>query len=286
MAKYPYIVNTLRQRVLDGDYTVNSFPAEALLAAEFHVSHMTARRAVQTLINEGLIIRHPYGGVEINRNAESGGMPFMVAYLMPAFASEEYQRWMRALSLVASEQHVTLRMVMYTRWNDPIITDTLEQFDGVFLFPASDPVPPHVVERLKKTKRLVALDYDMSAFGVPSLCPIAAERACDLFEYLCARGYQRIDYLNTQPEDIYITDLMRQYQEWIARNACTGVLRNHPVRSYESPRVYAYQQMREILAQQRPLPGTALMCTPYDAAVGAIRALHEAGIRVGADVGV
>lgn len=285
MAKYPYIVQTLRQRILNGDYNITSFPAEAVLATEFDVSYMTARRAVQALVQEGLIHRRPYGAVEINRDANSGGLHMQIAYLMPTFPSEQFQRWMRAISTVANEQGLLVRVVQYTHWNDPILTDTIDRFDGVFLFPTTEPIPPHVAQRLKAAQRLVALDSDLSELGIPSLRLIAPERIHALLDHLRDRGYQRIDYLNTQPVDALHAEIVEQYELWLRQHQYAGQLRNCPVSPYGSGLIQAYEVMRDLLASGS-FTATALVCTPFPGALGAIRALYEAGMHVGSDVGV
>ncbi len=58
MSKYPVIKATLKSRLLSGAYRAGeSLPSEAHLADEFHVSRMTARRAMDELEREGYIYR-------------------------------------------------------------------------------------------------------------------------------------------------------------------------------------------------------------------------------------
>ena len=58
MSKYPVIKATLKSRLLSGAYRAGeSLPSESHLADEFHVSRMTARRAMDELEREGYIYR-------------------------------------------------------------------------------------------------------------------------------------------------------------------------------------------------------------------------------------
>ena len=58
VSKYPVIKATLKSRLLSGAYRAGeSLPSEAHLADEFHVSRMTARRAMDELEREGYIYR-------------------------------------------------------------------------------------------------------------------------------------------------------------------------------------------------------------------------------------
>jgi DNA-binding GntR family transcriptional regulator len=58
VSKYPVIKATLKARLLSGAYRAGeSLPSESHLADEFHVSRMTARRAMDELEREGYIYR-------------------------------------------------------------------------------------------------------------------------------------------------------------------------------------------------------------------------------------
>ena len=58
VSKYPLIKATLKSRLLTGQYREGeAMPSEAQLALEFHVSRMTARRAVDELEREGYVYR-------------------------------------------------------------------------------------------------------------------------------------------------------------------------------------------------------------------------------------
>jgi GntR family transcriptional regulator len=54
---YHQIYLILRQQILDGRYTSTPLPGELALADQFKVSRVTMRRALQDLVNEGLIAR-------------------------------------------------------------------------------------------------------------------------------------------------------------------------------------------------------------------------------------
>lgn len=63
-ARYEEIESWLRDRVLTGA-PGDALPSEAHLAAQFRVSRMTARQAVQNLAGEGLVHRHRGSGTYI-----------------------------------------------------------------------------------------------------------------------------------------------------------------------------------------------------------------------------
>lgn len=60
---YIQIHNQLRQNIEDGKWQVGTkIPAERELAAEFHVSRMTLRQAIQALVDEGILERRVGSG--------------------------------------------------------------------------------------------------------------------------------------------------------------------------------------------------------------------------------
>lgn len=60
---YIQIHNQLRQNIEDGKWQVGTkIPAERELAAEFHVSRMTLRQAIQALVDEGILERRVGAG--------------------------------------------------------------------------------------------------------------------------------------------------------------------------------------------------------------------------------
>ena len=64
-----------------------------------------------------------------------------------------------------------------------------------------------------------------------------------------------------------------------------GKLLGRPIAAYESPLAAAYAEMGRIL-DAGELTSTSLFCTTAPATIGAMRAMHDRGIRVGSDISV
>ena len=65
-AKYNEVMSVIKRRIREGDYFVDSIPGERRLAEETGVSYMTARRAVQQLLEEKVLIRQASGLLEVH----------------------------------------------------------------------------------------------------------------------------------------------------------------------------------------------------------------------------
>ncbi len=284
MPKYEQLSNLLKKRIAHGDYALKSLPAERQLALEVGVSYMTARRALQQLLEEGLLVRGPNGRPEIRRGGIAAEHPLQIAFLAPSFPSHAIDRWRLDLDRATAGLGGKVRHVPYVHWDDPVILGALEGFDGAFLLPSTETMPPPLIERLSQSKRpLVVLDNDMSHAGIPSirmLPPVLVQR---LLDHLEAMGHRSIACLNVQPHDAIIEQWIEQWKIWMAAHHFSGPLIDEPVESYSDPFSRAYQTMGRLLAQ-RQFEAQALLCITPPAAIGAMRALHEAGLRGGEDV--
>jgi LacI family transcriptional regulator len=283
MGSYLSVVELITKRVRQGDYALSGLPGERELAADSGVSYMTARKAVRRLIEDGVLVRHANGRVEVNRLHE-GKRRLSLAFLAPTFASADIERWRLSLDRAAQAHGAHVRPVLYVHWDDPLVLDSLTGFDGVFLVPINEAVPDRLRDRFAaRSCPLVVLDEDWSHLGIPSISLFPPALCHRLLEHFVALGRTRIDCLNVQPESAVIAQRIAAWRAWVAAHGCTGELINAPIAPYVRPLGAAYEAMRRALAGTRP-PAPALLAVTLPAAVGAIRALHERGFAAGRDV--
>lgn len=286
MAKYDQLSQQLRVRILHGDYALRSLPAERQLAVEHGVSYMTARRALQHLIDDGILRRAANGRVEVNLEEANGVSGAPIALLSPTYSSPGFDRWRSLLAQAVEALGGRLRQELYTHWDDPVFTESMSSFRGIFLLPSSEQMPASVIERLKQAERpLVVLDDDLSAEGIPSIRHFKPDFVHDMLDHLQEQGCATIDCLNVQPLHSVVEQYLAQWDVWMETHGCAGTLINEPVEPYTQPFNQAYRVMKERLASGS-FDADALFCVTAPAAVGAMRAMHEAGIRPGQDVAV
>jgi len=283
--KYTKYARVLETRIRQGDYAVRELPTEQELADEVGVSRMTARRALIELMNKGLLVRKPHGKVVINQEHAQFVDQLRLAFLGPAFSSPDFENWRFAVERVTAKFNATVRNVDYVHWDDPVIPQTLAAFDGVFLVLSSEKIPPSLLERLSRSKNLVALGSDLSEQGIPSvrlLPPICVQQLAD---HLYDLGHRNIDCLNAQPHDDVIQSRMEHWSQWQRIHKVEGRLIDEPVAPFASVAPKAYAAMKKLLDAGQ-FTATGLVCITDGAATGAIRALHDAGKTVGQDVSV
>jgi hypothetical protein len=277
------IQRMLEGRIRHGDYHSRDLPTERELAEEVGVSRMTARKAVQRLVDQGLLLRLANGRVTANRRAAG---QLRVAFLTPSLASQDVERWRLGLERAGSGFDVQVRTMVYLHWDDPAIVDALDSFDGVFLYPSGEPIPPRIITRFRDAGRaLVVLGRDLTALGIPSIelfPPVFIQRLLDSVAEL---GHRSVDCFNVQTIDPAIALRIEQWNLWRAVHRMGGRLLGEPIRPYAVPLAHAYEQAGRLLDEGQ-FTATALLCTTAPAAIGAVRAMRDRGIRVGTDVSV
>lgn len=286
MPKFDQVAEQLKHRIQQGDYALRGLPAERQLALECGVAHMTARRAVQQLIEDGFLVRQSNGRIEIKSDDESRTWKPQVAFLAPSFPSRPTETWHNGLSRTADDLNLVLRHVIYRHWDDPVIMDTLESFDGVFLLPSSESMPPNLVQRLTQAKKpLVVLEEDLSSAGIPSLRQSSPAVVQAVLDHLDEQGFRTIDCFNVQPHHSIVNQRIAQWQVWMAAHQMDGQLYDEPVLPFSNPYSQAYSLMKRVL-EEGSFTADALLFITMTAATGAMRAMHEANIEVGSDVAV
>jgi len=282
MKKVALAAQMIEKRIAHADHVLAGIPGERQLAEELNMSRTTVRTAVQQLVNCGTLIRHENGRLEV---AEPEGAPKkrIIGFATAAMTSGDIDLWRDGVRAALEGQAVTLRPVAYAHWADPSLQEVLSRFDGLFFVAPAEKLPSWLTAKMVSTPcRVVVLDQDESAAGLPSvtLFPPSAERK--LFEHLRLLGHRRIDCLNTQAEDRVIAGRIAAWRRYLEEYGLAGELRS---RTVQRPLESAYQLIRDALSEGRPV-ASALFCTTGPAAIGGMRALSEAGLRIGVDVSV
>ncbi len=271
----------LEERITRGDYMLVDFPAERKLAAAFNVTQMTARKAVKNLERRGLLLRQKNGSV-----TATGKQNPTAVFLAPAVFSSHIFRFQHLLHRSASESGWQLRTVLYMHWDDVVIEEALERFDGVFLYPVRETVSERLTELLQKTKTpVIALGIDLSKWGVPFFVDQPNNAAALMVDYLYEQGYQEIDFLLTQPGEECNQTLIEQWRNRLKYHGLTGKCFNFSVESYGDSYEQAFRCVSSLLKQNK-FQSRCLLGASMAEAVGACRALASHGIQPGREIAV
>lgn len=286
-AKYLELVRVLERRVQAGDYALEQMPSERKLAAELGVSHMTARRAVQHLIETGLIKRN-----STHSRSASAKSKLKIACLVPEFdpASIYVVTLIGTLTKVVTVKGGIVRPVSYTGWHDPVIMDVLDgDFDGIFFLPPND-MPQVMLDRLaREAGRIVTLYRPLIEQGILCIDNGKPDAVSGLVAHLADLGHRHIAMLNCNPEDLVVHERVAGWRDELARRGLAGPLFNDPVMPGEFCDRHALPYVEKLIDQGqlgKSSPVTAMITTTLETARASIRALANRGLSVPKDLSI
>lgn len=279
-------IDMIRKRVRHADHAAYRLPGERGLAVELGLSRQTIRRAVDQLLEEGLLLRGETGRLSVNPALAADGRDPrpLIAFLNPGGVSPETKLWRDGITGALDNQDVVVRSLSYEHYSDPAISAALEGFDGVFFLPlASEPTPSWLASRMVASRvRVVVLDHDESAAGLRSVIVFPFAAGNKLLDHLRKLGHRRIDCVNVQAHNPVIAARIQVWRDYLERHGLEGELISQPS---DGTLVSAYRQLSRRLAAGRATAG-ALYCTTAMAALGSMRALHEHGFAIGGAISV
>ena len=284
-AIYTQIAKVLESRIRHGDYLLKGMPSGRALAAEMGVSHTVVRGAVKTLVAKGLLTSLPNGRYKALLAPERDSRPQpRIGFLVPEYVSPFYGLCRSAVESVAREVGAYVRVVDYIHWDDVVIDDALNSFDGVYVAPLAQDMPLACARRFAKAKcRVVMLEHDLTAYGIPCIDIFPIQGLPPLFAHLSENGRRRVGCFNVQPEDSVNKRRIGAWQTWMRERGQMGRLIDEPVPLYGRTITQARSVMDRVL-QEGALDCEALFVTTGEAARGVIRALCDHGIAVGRDI--
>lgn len=285
--KFESISRMMEQRIRRGDYALGRLPSEEELAAETGVSRMTARKAINALIEQGLLSRPKFGRLEVAESLQRGAPP-QFSFIMPPVVSEDVMAWQWAAENVVAHYHGLLRTVVYSDWDDVLLSNALGGFDGAFLMQAGETPSPEVIQRLVKAScPVVSLDADLSEHGIPSIWQFPPGCVSDLLDHLFDLGHRNIACINTAPFNRVIQQRIDDWKSWCNNRGLESRLISMPQEpgTVDAPAMTAYRIAQDVL-QKKHLSSTAVFCTTVWCAAGTIKAAKSTGLKVGKDLSV
>lgn len=282
MVRFERIAEILRQRLAAGDYTLRTFPAERDLADELGASYLTARKAVQLLIGEGLLRRSARGRAE---PVVQDPRP-VIAYLGPDWPSPWSLQLRQAIQQAAEAGGFAFRTQHYLHWDDPCIAELQRRAAGVLFVPLAEDPPERLLAGLRDgAARVLVSSSDLASQGLHTLDRLPASAVRVALDHLAECGHRRILVFNVQPADPTIRTRLDEAQVWArCHPEVEVVLAGTAVASGQNPWLAARNQSRAVLgAADHP---TAVLGLTLPAAQGIVRAAADLGVQPGRQLAV
>ncbi|MEN1680075.1 MAG: substrate-binding domain-containing protein [Planctomycetota bacterium] len=286
-SKLSQLTELLERRIANGDYARGGLPAERDLADECGVSRVTLRKALGELERRGLVERSPHRRPRLTP-ATGGRGALEIAFLTPSLAPDSFspdlQQWLSVSEHVARRLGARIRVQNYQHWDDPIITESLREYDGVFLVTSSEPIPDWTASLFAQADGLVSLSEDLTELGIPSVVLFPPQESHLLLDHLWDLGHRRVDCLNVQGHNAITLQRIEVWQEWCrARGVETSQLYDQPCPADENIFQMAIAAADGWLSTSYP-EATAVFCVTLPAALGVVRAARAGGVGLGSDL--
>ena len=282
-AKHHEISKLLKQRIDSGMYLDQQIPGERALAAEVGVSYMTARKAVQQLVEDNVLARAKNGRLEAYSKPDVEKATRTYVLLTPAFESFGYSNIRMAIERVMSHFNGVLKISSYRHWYDPALMSAFDgDWDGIFIIPPNEGLPKLLLDRMLTARdRLVAVYSDLTAHGFVSVDNSLESWASVMVEHLAGLGHDRVDCLNTQPGS-EVLNRVKGWQAGVHKLGIKGRSWNEQVENFDFNWVRAYDVAYEGLKSGKM--ANAVFCTTLATCKGLARAAYELGMKPGKDV--
>jgi LacI family transcriptional regulator len=267
------------------------FPSDQELAREFGVHHVTVRTAVKRFVDAGLLERRVGAGTVVrDRKTPTGPAASLpeapgVALAIPDATHSFFSEVLRAVEgvLLGTGRPLLFGHTWERAQREGQVVDTwlAQGIRRMILTPPVLEARPYL-DLLERGVRLVFVDRRVEGVDVPSIVSRDDEGMSAVIEHLVELGHRRLVHLSG-PATIWTG---RQRKETFEREAlaCGLEARDIDVRAGGFYMEDGYRATLALLKTGRP--PEAIVAANDPAAVGAIRALQESGLRVPQDVSV
>ena len=284
MEKYKKIAEMLRVRIKNGDYAFSRIPGAHRIAKETGVSYMTARQAVQKLLQDNVIIRGDNGRLGLNQNLQVK-IKFNVAFIGP-LRHDNYYLWEDAVKTVCDEEGLGFRLVIYSHNEDPVITDVLNgDFDLVFIshhISASHFIANQVIKNAHKT---ITLFEDFTKHGVRCLDGPPPAHVKNMIRHLQKLGHKSADSFCVYSDSSGVEEKLDAWDKAISSVNMGSKRHRKIIPPFRYSVIPAYEHFGDLYAKG-VIKSSAVFTPIIENAIGIIRYCHDQNIVIGRDLSV
>jgi len=280
--KYVLVEDYIRQQIKKNRFS-DKLPGERSLAADLGFSYMTVRKAVENLVNEGLLYKIPTKGTFIADQKANKIKTRTIGYFLDSriaggLSSPYYSMIFNAIEKQATRQGYSL--VYFSDSSDSNLQMILQKLDGVIA--SSFLRIENLIQQMKAIVPVVAIDNSAADKTIPSVIIDNFNAQIQSVDYLCSLGHQHIGFMTgLEDSDVgknryegYKSGLIKQGIEVDPALVFRG---NYTFGSGVSGAQYFLE------LEQRP---SAIICANDSMALGAISKLHQEGLEVPAHMSI
>lgn len=283
--KYILVEDHIRKAIKHNEM-VDKLPGERTLAKELGFSYMTVRKAIENLVNEGILYKIPTKGAYVvdrrtlKRKTRTKTIGyFLDSSIVAGLSSPYYSLIFDALETEATRNGYSL-VYFSDQAGGTKLTTVLKKLDGVIAscFRRIEPV----IQTIKETVPIVVIDNSAADKTIPSVIIDSFSAQIEAVDYLCNLGHQRIAFMTGLEDSDVGRDRYEGYKSGLSKHG----IENDKALVYRGN--YSFQSGidgAEHFLKLDKLP-TAIICANDSMALGAINKLHDNGLNVPKDISI
>ena len=274
--KYVLVEEYIRQQIKKNRF-IDKLPGERALAVDLGFSYMTVRKAVDNLVNEGLLYKIPTKGTFIADQKSNKIKTHTIGYFLDSriaggLSSPYYSMIFNAIEKQATRNGYSL--VYFSDTSESNLHAVLKKLDGVIA--SSFSRVENLIQEIKAIVPVVAIDNSVSDKTIPSVIIDNFSAQIQSVDYLCSLGHQRIGFMTGLEDSDVGKNRYEGYKSGLIKQGIDAdpalVFRgNYTFGSGVSGAQYF------LALEDGP---TAIICANDSMALGAINQLHREGLEV------
>lgn len=212
---YQKLYNSIYDKIMSGEYSDGEkLPTEKELAAQFDVSNITSKKALEMLADNGLIKRIPGKGSFVLKSTEDNkenvpkrGIHSPIIGVVLSDFTESYGT--NLLSGIEEEASKNNCFIVPKRsyGNQELENDAIDSLvdmgvDGIIVMPVhGEHYNPKILKLIMDGYPLVLMDCDLKGIPAAFVGTDNVDAAKVAADYLLKRGHRKISFISTPPKD-------------------------------------------------------------------------------------
>jgi DNA-binding LacI/PurR family transcriptional regulator len=289
-AKFQRISDQLLDEIRQGQYEPGQrLPSARNLAKRFGVSTVTAKRAVDQLVDANYADAKPRGGVYLKSDGMQRLNTQTLNLIYTQYEGTQINRYLGAVAQGVKQRNWethTLRVRMGEN-EDEAVKAILSKNPSLVMLdepPFRGPIG-EVIQQA--SDRVVVVDVRMDEVGVASVVRDISNMMSIIVNHLREQGHRRIGLVVDSPQLVNNREAVATWFACFAdafdRPTLERRLLTFDTPYYENPSSYAYHAVKDYLASGH-CDVTAMICLHEDAIMGIMTALREAGLSIPQDM--
>jgi len=282
LPKYLLVQKKIKEAIDQGRY-VEQIPGERIIAREYDISYMTVRKAIDNLVQEGVLYKVPTKGTFVNVTGQARSVTRNIGFFLDnrvegAISSPYYSLIFKALEREAVKNGYNL--IYFSSFDDLVSPKGVRKIDGIVIscFPRLE----NRIQELKKQLPVVLIGNSAADKSIPSVIIDNFSGIVDAMDYLWSLGHRRIGFITGLLDSDVGRNRLKGYQS--ALNKFEFAEDENLV--FEGDYSYDSGARGADFFLNLAAPPTAILCANDTMAIGVMKRLREQGLAIPDDISI